>query len=66
MSYFNSPNHLIIREQIKEVEKRYYELLDADAELQVLKPLQVKIKMLKLQLQQTEKELNGLGGFSIC
>jgi hypothetical protein len=66
MSYFNSPNHLIIREQIKEVEKRYYELLDADAELQVLKPLQVKIKMLKLQLQQTEKQLNGLGGFSIC
>jgi hypothetical protein len=48
-------NNLSIEEQILQAQKKYADLLKADAEFRVLKPHRLKIKMLQEELNQLRK-----------
>jgi hypothetical protein len=61
MSHSTSPNDLNREELILLAEKRYAELLKADAEFKVLKPLRLQIK--KLRNEKSIHQPDKVGGF---
>ena len=63
------PSNLAVEEQLLQAKRKYNELLNADAEFEVLKLIRLKIKWLQTELdrEQVVKNSNnaGIAGFSV-